>query len=521
MLSFGREREIESIDMRRRLQATGPRRRSVIRWVYLAVLCLTATAALASVLMELDVSFTASSLPVNDFSFNTGARDSLPGWQVSGVAASGTVLRDGDLIVAIDDVPALTVLRSDSLRRAFDQTLKAGDALPVTIVRKPTFHHRQFWAWKFLVIEGGGGGPYVRSAVVDSTHAGLGLEAALRAYAGRPPPPCDTLAGPCPERPAWIGRIPPDLDLKGAETALTAYDSTLRVLPVGTRVQVGNRGDDIALPWIAVTPPPTPAVQIEEVEGRWVTIPSGRSTQSLDLVRRPWTESATALILPPLLLLVAVVGLLSLRARTQSAAVEHFVALCVLLTLVSPVAVFVGWNHWAHPISTRLTFGEQSAAYLSSSGDWHYGTVAIPQYVVLAVILGLGTFLVWYSALRLLHTFPSSDADLEVRYRVPRWGLLASVVLATASSVWFTRAGGLIPSQVWTVGSLLFVSLTAVLISLVMMVQVARLAVARWRQPRSGDEAMQGRLALSGLTLGSVLLLAIWFVPTAYVASHP
>ena len=520
MGSLRRAAAINTIDLRRQSERNSTEEPAAGRRLYGTILVVAAVCAVASAMIELTLSFSAAVLPVGGLSFRNGDEDTPPAWRALDVIPAATVLRDGDLIVEADGVPALEILRSDSIRYALDRTLRGGP-VSFTIVREPVLTGRPFTAWRVLGMGGTSSGIQTRSVVLDSARAGQGLEATLRGLDSSDPDVCGAPEPPCLDDREVLGRIPPTMDLQAAEAALVSFDRGMERLPAGTEVRLGLRGDDLAMPLIALTSPTGTTVQLEETAERWLAIPAGTSTQRIELVRRRWSDSVLSMSARLIVLLVAVVGLLSLRARSTSQAIGHFVALCTLVSIGALPALFDSWARLRSPISPQLTFGDQYFAYRLADGAWTSSSVLLvgPTLTILATAT-LAAALILYSGLRLLHTFPSRDPRLESQYGVPWRTLLGTAVLGIVAAVVLGRAARPDP-LLWGL-RLGFGGVIALLFSmLVMLIQIVRLGVARMRQPHHGEEALQARLALSGLALGSIVLLVIWAFPSWYRASLP
>lgn len=486
---------------------------------YAGVLLLAAASAVVGLALELALSMRTGELPVGTLDHGFASEVRPAGWRVVSPAEGGA-LRSRDVVLSVAGVPARALLESDSVRRRLDGLLRAGGSVSLELWREPAFTRRAFEQWSLLLWSHTGGGVTSRSVTLDSARAGLGLAATVRRFDPSDPSVCPDGPGACADVDR-LGIVPAGLDLEGAEAALRAHDAGLTALPPGTEVELGLRGDDMARASVAVTAPGQPAVQLEHDGTRWQVIPAGTSTVDVPLVRRSWTDSLEAVVGQAVLLLVATVGLLALRARSASAAVLHLVRLATVAGLMSVWTLSLSWQRWWRPFSSRLEFGQETIAIPSRDGT--ASTVSLPSADILLTIgllgLVLGTMLV--VTLRLLHAFPRRDPELEKRLGIPWRGLTAAVLLAAGSTWLFVRDWTAVGSTVWMLRAVVLLGSTVGFAAFVMLGQVTRLAIARLRQRHRGEEALQARLALFGLGLGAVLLLGSALFPTWYRLSVP
>ncbi len=520
MAPAGKRGSIPSVDLRRRA-ATGGAGDIPGRRFHQVVLMAMAACAVAGAVAELKLSFTPHQLPAGSLSFEGGDRDSPAGWRVVDTGPHVSNLRDGDLITRLEGVPALEVLRSDSLKASFDEMLRTGP-LSVTVVREPTFRRRPFVQWRILGYRVRRSGLISRSVVLDSAQAGLGLEVVLRALEPSDRDACSTAGLQCAESSRVLGRIPPEMDLGAAESALVRFDSSLRRLPAGTEIRQMLRGDDLALPVMSLSTPSGVRVGLERHGDDWTAVPAGASTRTLELVPRTWHESAETLVARGIFLMIAIVGLISLRARSESEAVRHFVVLCSLVSLGALAAVHDSWLRMWAPLSPELVFGDQYVVYeATADGALSAGEVVLVSQILPflgLVILALG--LVFHSMMRLLQTFPARDDRLVSQYGVP-WRALGGAAALGIVAAALTGDNIRSTELLWGARIGTWAAVAVILGSVALLLQIVRLGVARLRQEFRGEEALQARLATSGLVLGTILLLGIWIFPSWYRASIP
>ena len=229
----------------------------------------------------------------------------------------------------------------------------------------------------------------------------------------------------------------------------------------------------------------------------------------LELVPLPWYTTLEYALGSCTGILVALLGLLALRARAEDPAIRSFLAMCLLVAL--PLAVVNGLE-----------------CFLFLTTPWDYLSTPI---LIAALIFLPWPFLFGIAGLRFLHVFPSRDEETAGDHPVPPFSRNTRVL------VWMMVLGGGVfvplvteavswadsgPGAVVTIfaGILLVLTVPYLLVYAplrwLLRTAVRIFKLARLRMERAEPEELQRvRLALAGVRLGALLfavLLPVWLL---------